>query len=90
VSGAICGGGTWGRGMFHCPFCGGRRRGLQRLVFGGYGSDSVCGGCGAWFSGGEGRKPGKREGARNRGLVKATWPRVRGWRVVFRETLEGK
>lgn len=80
MSSAICGGGTWGRGLFCCPVCKARRRGLFRLVFGGYGSDHLCGGCGTRWSDGEVTRPSKREAERNRALVRAEWPNAPAWR----------
>jgi hypothetical protein len=87
MTGAICGGGEWGRGVFYCPVCGGRRRGLDRLVFGGYGSDHVCGGCGTWWSAGEIARSTKQQAKRSKELVKAQWPKSRDWRTVSREAL---
>ena len=87
MNGAICGGGEWGRGVFRCGVCKARRRGLDRLVFGGYSSDHVCGGCGTWWSDGEGRIPTKREAERNRALVSAQWPKARNWRTVSRDVV---
>jgi len=88
MTGAICGGsGEWGRGLSLCPFCKSRRRCIRRLEMGGYGSRSYCGGCGAMFGDGEGRRLGKRDAAHGRALVKSVWPKARRWRVVCREEL---
>lgn len=70
-----------------CPFCKGRRRCIRRLEMDGYGSRSYCGGCGAMFGDGEGRRPGKRSGAIGRARVSEVWPTARPWRVVCREEL---
>lgn len=85
---AICGGGgEWGRGLVRCPFCRCRRRTILRLEMGGYGSRSYCGGCGAMFGDGEGRRPGKREAERGRAIVREFWSTARPWRVVSREEM---
>ena len=88
MTGAICGGGgEWGRRMFRCPYCKGRRRCILRLEMGGYGSRGYCGRCGAMFSDDEIQRPGKRSGAIGRARVREVWPTARPWRVVCREEL---
>lgn len=87
---SLCGGsGEWGRGLFKCPFCLERRRGLMALVYGGYGSNAVCGGCGSRFSDGEGRFESNHERAEEgRAFVRETWKRARPWRAITREVYE--
>ena len=48
-----CGGGEWRPIRTYCPWCMEERDGIQRIVFGGYGSDAVCGWCGTWYCDGE-------------------------------------
>lgn len=85
----VCGGACeWGRGVFRCPFCAGRRRGIMALVFGGYGSEGVCGGCGSRFHDGEGRFEGNHARAEaQRARVRVLWRVARPWRVILRESL---
>jgi len=49
----ICGGGEWRLADVQCPFCDDAVPGIAREVFGGYGSDRVCGFCGTWIMDGE-------------------------------------
>jgi hypothetical protein len=73
--------------MICCPFCKARRRGIARMEMGGYGSRAYCGGCGAMFGDGEGRKPGKRDATHGRELVREVWPTARRSQIVSREEI---
>lgn len=94
--GSICGAsGEWGRGLFKCPFCRARRRGLLALVFGGvwgqcvYGANAICGGCGSRFSDGEGRFERNVTRADEAiAFVRQRWKTARPWRMVTREAYE--
>jgi hypothetical protein len=57
------------------------------MEMGGYGSRSYCGGCGAMFGDGEGRKPGKRDAAHGREMVRGIWPTARPSRIVSHEEI---
>lgn len=85
----ICGGvQEWGRGIFACPFCMERRRGLLALVFDGYGSNAICGGCGSRFYDGEGRFESDVPRADDAiGFVRARWKSARNWCVISHEVL---
>lgn len=90
---ALCGGsGEWARIMAVCPFCKARRRGLVALVFGGYGANAICGGCGSFFSDGEGRwgtsARANDEREERLAFVRGRWPEARHHRVVLREVLQ--
>ena len=69
---------AWARRVTRCPICKRRRRIISALVYGGYGSTMLCGGCGSCNQDLEGwRRLGKRESASNISKVKAEWPRAR-------------
>ena len=83
----ICGpGAEWGRTMINCPYCKDVVKALERPVFGGYGADVVCGGCGSKFYDGEGVF--EKDGAvamDNIAFVAEEWPKARPAADLFRE-----
>jgi hypothetical protein len=87
---AICGGGPFSRRVGFCPVCKARRRFVTQHVFGGYGSNCWCGGCGSLWQDLEPRRSrqGKRDMARGRAIVKREWPAARRFRIVLDELLQ--
>jgi hypothetical protein len=91
---SLCGGGgRWYRLVRHCPVCKRKRRTLTRIVYSGYGSDGVCGGCGSWFSDGTQAWTNVAIRTKNREMVAREWPTA-GKRAEmaeeFRRMLEEK